>query len=379
MKTIVIRSLVIMGIVGSISIKGASASTGPWRVAVAPDPSATFGRFVYVATSSSDIAMYTIDPTTGVLTSIGAVNVGHSVSSVAVDPSGNFLYATTASPGFFDPGTVSMYSIDAVTGTLTSLGTVLAGVGPRQVVVDNSGRFAYAANVGFDVFIYGSVSTYSLDETSGLLTPGETFSWDDIGGNAVSMTLDPFTRFAYVAGLTDHVGFVLVSYAIDATTGALSFVQWLDAGDEPTSVTEDPPGRFVYVADHGGGMFMFAIDPTTGALNFIGSVDAGGHPTSVAVEPSGRFAYVANCLDTEDACDLRTSTAPGNVSIFSIDATTGSLTSIGTTDTGADPTSIAIDPSGNFAYVTNYKSNSVSMYSIDAVTGALTLIGTIGT
>src|SRR6516225_2907454 len=64
MKTIVIRSLVIMGIVGSISIKGASASTGPWRVAVAPDPSGTFGQFAYVATSSSDIAMYTIDPTT---------------------------------------------------------------------------------------------------------------------------------------------------------------------------------------------------------------------------------------------------------------------------------------------------------------------------
>ena len=140
MKTIVIRSLVILGIVGSISIKGASASTGPWRVAVAPDPSGTFGQFAYVATSSSDIAMYTIDPTTGVLTSIGAVNVGHSVSSVAVDPSGNFLYATT--PGdFFTPGTIFMYSTNVVTGTLTSLGTVPAEIGLNQ---RNGGRPTHA-------------------------------------------------------------------------------------------------------------------------------------------------------------------------------------------------------------------------------------------
>jgi DNA-binding beta-propeller fold protein YncE len=43
------------------------------------------------------------------------------------------------------------------------------------------------------------------------------------------------------------------------------------------------------------------------------------------------------------------------------------------------PTSIAVHPSGEFAYVTNSASNNVSMYSIDAATGALTLIGTIGT
>jgi YVTN family beta-propeller protein len=35
-------------------------------------------------------------------------------------------------------------------------------------------------------------------------------------------------------------------------------------------------------------------------------------------------------------------------------------------------------PSGKFVYVTNFGSNTVSMYSIDATTGALTLIGTVG-
>jgi YVTN family beta-propeller protein len=68
-----------------------------------------------------------------------------------------------------------------------------------------------------------------------------------------------------------------------------------------------------------------------------------------------------------------------DVSMYTINATTGVLTSIGTIATGQSPTLIAIHPSGKFAYVTNSASNDVSIYSIDAATGALTLIGTIGT
>jgi 6-phosphogluconolactonase (cycloisomerase 2 family) len=65
--------------------------------------------------------------------------------------------------------------------------------------------------------------------------------------------------------------------------------------------------------------------------------------------------------------------------MYTINATTGALTSIGTIATDQHPTSIAVHPSGKFAYVTNSASNDVSIYSIDGTTGALTLIGTIGT
>jgi 6-phosphogluconolactonase (cycloisomerase 2 family) len=65
--------------------------------------------------------------------------------------------------------------------------------------------------------------------------------------------------------------------------------------------------------------------------------------------------------------------------MYTINATTGALTPVGTIAAGMSPASIAVHPSGKFAYVTNAASNEVSMYSIDAATGALTLIGTIGT
>jgi len=95
-------------------------------------------------------------------------------------------------------------------------------------------------------------------------------------------------------------------------------------------------------------------------------IAAGTNPLSVVVDPSGKFAYVAN-FNSND------------VSMYTINATTGALTSVGTIAAGMSPTSIAVHPSGKFAYVTNSASNDVSMYSIDAATGALTLIGTIGT
>jgi YVTN family beta-propeller protein len=86
----------------------------------------------------------------------------------------------------------------------------------------------------------------------------------------------------------------------------------------------------------------------------------------VAVDPTGKFAYVTN-------------SASNDVSMYTINATTGVLTPTGMVAAGQSPTSIAIHPSGNFVYVTNSVSNDVSMYSIDPATGALTLIGTIGT
>jgi DNA-binding beta-propeller fold protein YncE len=79
------------------------------------------------------------------------------------------------------------------------------------------------------------------------------------------------------------------------------------------------------------------------------------------LDPAGKFAYVANFTGLG---------AGGSVSMYTIDATTGVLTPTGTIATELSPTSIAVHPSGKFAYVTNSGSNSVSMYSIDTATGS---------
>src|SRR6266852_2993830 len=189
--------------------------------------------------------------------------------------------------------------------------------------------------------------------------------------NPVNFTIGGFLpRFAYVANAGSND---VSMYTINATTGALTAIApgTIAAGRFPNAVAVDPSGRFAYVATLDfDAVSMYTINATTGALTSIGTtVTGGGSANSVAVDPSGRFAYVAGADNDFGFSSF--------VSMFTINATTGVLTSIGAIAAGINPASVAVDPSGRFAYVANGGSNSVSMYTIDVTTGTLTSIGTI--
>jgi YVTN family beta-propeller protein len=137
-------------------------------------------------------------------------------------------------------------------------------------------------------------------------------------------------------------------------------------------VCVDPSGRFAYVANFGSdNVSAYTINASTGVLTEIDqngatagtAVAAGSHPFSISIDPSGKFAYVAN-LDSD------------TVSAYTINATTGALTSVGADVAAGDgPFIVTVDPSGQFAYVGNSYSNTVSTYTINATTGVLTPVG----
>jgi YVTN family beta-propeller protein len=342
---------------------------------IAVDPA---GKFAYVMNSGcvggvgAYVSMYTINPTTGALASIGppvsTYGYGAYSESVTVDPFGKFAYVTNSGDvydyGDEADGNVAMYTIDATTGALTSTGTINGNCPglcfPSSVVVDPSGKFAYVANANSPGSA-GSVFMYTINATTGALTSTGTIA---TGTDPASVAVDPAGKFAYVANLGSND---VSMYTIDATTGALTSIGTIATGTDPVSVAVDPAGKFAYVTNsNSNDVSMYTINGTTGALTSIGTIATGTDPVSVAVDPAGKFAYVAN-LGSND------------VSMYTIDATTGALTPSGTIPAALSPTSIAVHPSGKFAYVTNSGSNDVSMYSIDATTGVLTLIGTIGT
>jgi 6-phosphogluconolactonase (cycloisomerase 2 family) len=325
-------------------IQSFQAEIQPRSVAV--DPS---GRFAYVTNLGgplgSNISAYTVSATTGALTQIVCPPVagctgdnfaaGAGATSVTVDPTGRFAFVANSIAG---PGgnSVATHPI-AADGTLTQTAFVNSAVGasPRSVTVDPTGRFAYAANFGTD-----NVSAYTINALTGALTSvGAAVAAGD-GSNSV--TVDPTGKFAYVANLgSDDVS----AYTIHATTGALTQIPCVGgagagcngnnfmAGDGPASVTVDPSGKFAYVANNsnlagGSSVSAYTIHATTGALTSVGpAVAAGTNPRSVTVDPSGKFAYVANFSNG----------LAGNVSAYTINSTTGALTSIGTVAAGAAP------------------------------------------
>ncbi len=298
--------------------------------------------------------------------------------SIAVDPAGKFAYVASLGCNAGAGGYVSMYTINPTTGALASIGPPVSTYGygfyADSVTVDPSGKFAYVTNSG-NVYDYGdgsdgSVATYTINATTGALTSTGT-----INGNCPglclpsSVVVDPSGKFAYVAnGGGGSTGVSM--YTINGTTGALTSIGTIAAGGIPNSVAVDPSGKFVYVANanttpgSAGNVSMYTINATTGALASIGTIAAGTDPVSVVVDPAGKFAYVTN-------------SGSNDVSMYTIGPTIGALTSIGTIAAGTQPVSVAVDSAGKFAYVTNFESNDVSMYTINAATGGLTSIGMI--
>ena len=297
---------------------------------------------------------------------------GVSPRSVVVEPAGNFAYVANAGCPDAFTGSVSMYRIDVSTGLLQYIGAVKAGTASETVATDPTGKFTYVTNE-----FSNDISMYTVDATTGMLTPRGTIN---SGRRAVSVTLHPSGKFAYVANgcfqnsLVDSVSM----YMVDTATGALTSVGTIPTGATGPSacsinigISLDPSGMYAYVAGDGCGLDIYqgyistyTIDLTTGALTSVGQpIGAGDCSDSVSVDPFSKFAYVTNNQDDD-------------ISIYSITATTGALKSLGTVATGSGPVSSAVHPSGKFAYVANRGSNDVSAYSINANTGALTFTGT---
>jgi 6-phosphogluconolactonase len=135
--------------------------------------------------------------------------------------------------------------------------------------------------------------------------------------------------------------------------------------------------QFVYVANTSSGNISgYTINSTTGALTpILGSPfptatqpsPQSASPLSVAVDPTGKFAYSANFADT--------------VSGYAINSTTGVLAPIPGSPfiVEGSPSFVAVDPKGRFVYVATFfntlnPNRNILGYTINSTTGALTAI-----
>lgn len=117
-----------------------------------------------------------------------------------------------------------------------------------------------------------------------------------------------------------------VGYLIDEIDGRINVLS-LDSLAPVQSVVADsvgaqgsadihvsPDGRFLYASNRleADGIAIFAIDQTSGLLSYAGYQPTGLHPRNFAITPNGRFMLVA-CRDTD------------TIEIYRIDAATGEL------------------------------------------------------
>jgi 6-phosphogluconolactonase len=252
--------------------------------------------------------------------------------------------------------TVSSFSLDPVTGTLTSVGPAVAtGLNPNVISTDRSCRVLYAPSPSSN-----NISAFSIGPNTGVLTPilGSPFL---AGNTPLSATVDGSGSFTYVPNYSDST---ISAYRIDSNTGALSPIAGspFAAAASPQHAIVDPSRRFLFVANDSGSVSGFAINSVSGALTEIAGSPwpTGSLSRSVRSDINGRFLYVSN-------------TASGNISIFSIDQTTGALTPVSGSPVSVEFNvyEVQIEPHNKYAYA-GVNGGNLYGFSIDSTTGMLT-------
>ena len=232
--------------------------------------------------------------------------------------------------------------------------TAPAGTGAAAIIVDGSGHFAWVANAGDDTvaqYVVGTGGTLAANAPATVPGQSAPAALALVGGSGPAQ---PIATHAYVS---DRSGSVR-DFPVGAN-GVLGTPTSIATGHHPQSIVLDPAGEHAYVLDNpplggAGNILQYAVS-STGAWTALtpATVAAGSTPGSIALHPSGRFAYVAN---SDNAADT--------VSQFAV-AADGTLTPLGTPTvaTGSLPVAVAVDPSGRFAYVAT---NAVVQYAIGA-------------
>jgi DNA-binding beta-propeller fold protein YncE len=247
-----------------------------------------------------------------------------------------------------------------------------AGSKPEAIAIDDAAGLLYVANYGD-----GTVSGYVIDRETGALSAvtGSPFS---VGGAPVGLALSPSGSLLYVeAG--NNQGVSVMGFSVNQTTGALSAVP----GNPVASFSgTSPAGAVSPPAFHPGGAYLYfplsssssiaiyQVDATSGSLASLGSVATTfSYPSSDAITPDGRFLYATG--------------ANSGLLAFSIDTSIGALTAISGSPFPGDPewTAVSVRPSGGFAYTsdcncrTGDDPGSIYGFSLNGQTGVPTAFG----
>ena len=252
-----------------------------------------------------------------------------------------------------------------------SLITACGGSHPIQSCpsCSNSKHFVYTANAAGNP---STVSALSSDSSTGVLTPISGSPYNT-GMGSTALAKDPKRSHIYVANTQSGD---ISAFSMNTTTGALTPLlgpTTVETGVDAIAI--DPLAQFMYVVSgNSANLWIFsmassgALTPLSGTPILLSS--SGILSSSVVIDPSGRYLYVTASSS---------SSVLGSIFGFSRNTTSGTLTSL-----AGFPLSVAgqsnhgaFDPSGNFLLVTGNNvfgtAGGLSVFSLNASTGSLTL------
>jgi DNA-binding beta-propeller fold protein YncE len=192
--------------------------------------------------------------------------------------------------------------------------------------------------------------------------------------NSSSVVIDPVGKYVYTITATSSTASIY-GFSRDSATGTVTPLAGFPVAIAglANKAEFDRAGKFLLVTGTNefgtkGGIEIFSFDSSSGSLTLAaGPVQVGTDPAGAALDSSGKYAYVPN-------------TADASISAFALDGSSGALTAVAGSPFASGgngningPLGIAASSAGAYLYVCN-ASNDVSVFSINSGTGSLSAI-----
>jgi 6-phosphogluconolactonase (cycloisomerase 2 family) len=323
------------------------------------------------------------------LATAATLGVGLGLTSCSPSNTIDYVYVTASKN---NPGQISVYKADSLSGALTQIQDSpypSGGRNPVGAVTSPDGKNLYVINKDDNNIVQFAIGT------DGKLYPQQTCNTP--GSEPVALSINTTGTLMYVVDFyspTTPGGPVyssanpgpgaLMVYPVDATSGNLGGsgctpVQqtFIDANNTQQTATYVPVGfspTGVAALANGASVFVTGQDNLPAASSTLGVLDAfnvgsdgtlaavtryptGTAPSAIAADPTNRFLYVTDSRQNQ----LITYT------ILSTGILNPSQNPPVKTDTF--PVAVSVDPRGQYIYVANYNSGDITAYAINQSTG----------
>ncbi len=298
--------------------------------------------------------------------SVSVLNLTNNLQQqIITDPSFNEPYTVTinaaGTKAYITNSNSTTITIINIT-TNTVIGTIGGFDGPSGMVISPNETTAYVNNYGGPVLGSGNGTTVSVVN---LLTNTITGTIT-VGLAPAALAISPNGAFVY--SINYETG--------NPSTGTMSVIQTsnntvvdtITGFFGPFGIAITPNGEYAYVTNFGSNNFM-PIGTTVSVVNLntntiVATINLGIQPSGIAITPDGRLAYVTN-YDTLYTSSYYSSLVSGQGTVNIIDIATNTvIPPVIAVD--QSPANIAISPDGEFAYVTNFISNTVNVIALQS-------------
>jgi YVTN family beta-propeller protein len=270
--------------------------------------------------------------------------------TVTINANGTKAYVTNSN-------STTVTIIDITTNTV--IGTIGGFDGPSGFVITPDDNYAYVNNYGGPIAGSGNGTTVRVVDlnTNAIIGPPLT-----VGRAPAALAITSDGAYVYVVSYVDG----------NPGTGTISIIRTSDNSVQlnaitgfsgPFAIAITHNGKYAYVTNFGSNNFS-PVGNTVSVVEIssntvVASITVGIQPSGIAIAPNDQYAYVSNYHTLYDGPNFTDLTASQGI-VNIIDIHTNKVISP-KIKVGLSPAEITISSDGQFAYVTNYTSNTVSV------------------